>query len=246
MRAAVFGDIHGNLPALEAVLADVRRHAPDLLICLGDVAMTGPFPAECLHLVASLNGPVVMGNADAELLRPWPTFKPRGLPDERAIYELDAWSHAAVGELERGLVRTYQPTVDILPGVLAFHGSPESCTEVLNAETPEVRLSELRAEFGPAPRWIGGHTHRPLLRTLEGWHLLNPGSVGLPFELRNGVYLNVARAEYLLLDLLPGKGLGGGQVQFRQVPYPARLIQDGLRAARVPDAERWASDWVDA
>ncbi|WP_161880319.1 metallophosphoesterase family protein [Deinococcus alpinitundrae] len=242
MRAAIFGDIHGNLPALEAVLADLRRHAPDVLICLGDVAMTGPFPAECLHLVASLNCPVVMGNADAELLSPWPAFQPRGLPDEREIYELDGWSHAAVGERERRLVRTYQPTVDLLPGVLAFHGSPQSNTEVLNAETPEARLNELRAEFASASRWIGSHTHRPLLRTLEGWQLLNPGSVGLPFELRNGVYVNVARAEYLLLDRLGEHW----NAQFRQVAYPARAIQDGFRAARVPEAERWASDWVDA
>lgn len=241
MRAAIFGDIHGNLPALEAVLADLGRHAPDALICLGDVAMTGPWPNECLHLVASLNCPVVMGNADAALLSPWPAFQPRGLPDEREIYGLDGWSHAAVGETARELVRSYRPTVDALPGVLAFHGSPESNTEVLNAETPEARLSELRAGFGAVPLWIGGHTHRPLLRTLEGWQLLNPGSVGLPFELRNGVYVNVARAGYLLLDQ---RG-DNWSVQFRQVAYPARAIREGFRAARVPDAERWASDWVD-
>lgn len=241
MRAAIFGDIHGNLPALEAALADMRRHAPDVLLCLGDVAMTGPWPKGCLQAVAALDCPVIMGNADAELLRPWPAFQPRGLPDEREIYELDAWSHAAVGDPERALVRAYQLTLSPLPGLLAFHGSPESNTEVLNAEAPEARLAELRAEFGSDALWVGGHTHRPLLRTLDGWQLLNPGSVGMPFELRSGAYVNVARAEYLLLDTVGS----GWNTQFRQVAYPARLIQDGFRAAGVPHAERFASDWLD-
>ena len=147
-----------------------------------------------------------------------------------------------MGEPERELVRAYQPTVNALPGVLAFHGSPQSNTEVLNAETPEPRLSELRAAFGPALLWVGGHTHRPLLRTLEGWQLLNPGSVGMPFELRNGTYVNVARAEFLLLDQLPG----GWGVGFKRVAYPVEAIRGGLRAARVPHAERWALEWVDA
>ncbi|WP_181392087.1 metallophosphoesterase family protein [Deinococcus irradiatisoli] len=72
---------------------------------------------------------------------------------------------------------------------------------------------------------MGGHTHRPLLRTLEGWQLLNPGSVGMPFEQRNGAYLNVARAGYLLMDEVPD----GWSIQFRRRAYPARQIREGLR-----------------
>ena len=175
------------------------------------------------------------------MLNPWPAFVPRGLPDEREAYDLDAWSHAAVGESGRAIVRTFEPIVRPLPGVLAFHGSPASNTEVLDAGTDETRLSELRAEFGTEALWIGGHTHKPLLRTQGGWRLLNPGSVGMPFELRNGRSVNPARAHYLLLDELPG----GWNIQFCQVPYPARLIRDGFRASKVPPAERHASDWVD-
>ncbi|WP_420596052.1 metallophosphoesterase family protein [Deinococcus sp.] len=241
MRLAFFADIHGNLPTLEALQAELRQQAPDLLVCLGDVAMTGPFPNECLQAVAALDCAVVMGNADSELLRPWPDFKPRSLSDERELYDLDAWSHAAVGESGRAIVRTFEPMVRPVPGVLAFHGSPASNTEVLDAGTPEERLSELRDEFGSDSLWIGGHTHKPLLRTLDGWQLLNPGSVGLPFELRNGRYVSPARAHYLLLDEAPG----GWTVQFRQVPYPVERIREGLLTANVPHAGRWASDWVD-
>ena len=241
MRLAVFADIHGNLPALEALQADLRQQAPDALVCLGDVAMTGPFPNECLEALAAMNCPVVMGNADEALLRPWPDFKPRGLPDEQEIYDLDAWSHTEVSERGRAIVHTFEPIVRPLPGVLAFHGSPASNTEVLDAGTDEPRLAELRAEFGSDAVWIGGHTHKPLLRTQGGWRLLNPGSVGMPFKLRGGRFVNPPRAEYLLLDAVGSSW----DVQFRQVPYPVRLIQDGFRAAGVPHAERFASDWVD-
>ena len=241
MRLAVFGDIHGNLPALEALQADLKQQSPDLLVCLGDVAMTGPFPSECLEAVAAMNCSGVMGNADTALLHPWPAFVPRGLPDERELYDLDAWSHAAVGESGRAIVRTFEPTRRPLPGVLAFHGSPESNTEVLDAQTPESRLADLRGEFGSEAIWIGGHTHKPLLRTQGGWRLLNPGSVGMPFELRNGRYVNPARAHSLLLDMVGSDWT----IQFRQVAYPVKLIRDGFRMAKVPHAERWASDWLD-
>ncbi|TSA84654.1 metallophosphoesterase family protein [Deinococcus detaillensis] len=241
MRLAIFSDIHGNLPALEALLADLRTQAPDLLLCLGDVAMTGPFPNECLQAVAALGCGVVMGNADQALLEALPAFVPRGLPDEQEIYDLDAWSHAAVGDKEREWVRAYQPTLRPAPELLAFHGSPESNTEVLDAGTPQERLAQLRAEYGDAPLWIGGHTHRPLLRSLDGWTLLNPGSVGMPFELRNGHYVNLARADYLILDLVAGVF----QPQFRQVPYAARRVQDGFVAAKVPHAAKWVAEWVD-
>ena len=242
MRLAFFADIHGNLPALEALQAELRQQAPDLHICLGDVAMTGPFPNECLEAVAAMRCAVVMGNADSELLKPWPAFVPRGLPDERELYDLDAWSHAAVGETGRAIVRSFAPTLRPVPGILAFHGSPASNTEVLDAGTPETRLVELRGEFGAGSVWIGGHTHKPLLRTLDGWQLLNPGSVGLPFELRNGRYVSPARAHYLLLDETPG----GWMVQFRQVPYPVEHIREGFLTAKVPHAERWASAWLDS
>lgn len=241
MRVALFGDIHGNLPAFEALLADLKTQVPDLLLCLGDVAMTGPYPNECLQSVAALGCGVVMGNADQALLEPLPALVAHGLPDEQEIYDLDAWSHAAVGEKERELVRAYQPTLRPVLELLAFHGSPANDTEVLNAGTPQERLTELRAEYGGAPLWIGGHTHRPLLRNLDGWALLNPGSVGMPFERRNGHYVNPARADYLVVDVVAG----GHQLQFRQVPYAAGAVQDGFLAAKVPHAAKWVSDWVD-
>lgn len=234
MRLAVFGDIHGNLPAFEAALNDIRGQSPDALLCLGDVAAMGAWPRECIQLLASLDCPVVLGNADEDMLKPRP-FEVRGFPDEREIYDLDEWGRAQLTEVEIGLLKRYRPTVE-LSGLLAFHGSPEQCRESIGAATSDERLAELRATFGTHAVWVGGHTHAPLLRTLNGWRLLNPGSVGLTFEKRGGRYVNTSRAEYLILD--------GDDVQFRRAGYDVKAVQAGILERRMPYAEWWAGAWV--
>ncbi|WP_293915414.1 metallophosphoesterase family protein [Deinococcus sp.] len=235
MRLAIIADIHGNLPALDAVLADIKGQAPDALLCLGDVAGMNAWPAECIQLLYAAGAYTVLGNADEDALNPKP-FAPRGLfPDEREIYDLDEWGRLQLGEAELTLLRGYQPVIE-LPNLLAFHGSPESCRESIGAETPEAQLDELRFRFGQHPVWVGGHTHAPLLRSLGGWRLLNPGSVGLAYERRGERYINLSRAEYLVID--------GEQVQFRRVPYDVRAVQAGIRERGMPHAEWWAGEWV--
>lgn len=234
MRLAVFGDIHGNLPAFEAVLADIRAQSPDALLCLGDVAADGAWPRECIQLLASLNCPVVLGNADEDMLRPQP-FQARGFPDEQKIYDLDEWGREQLTAAELEHLRGYRNTVE-LPGLLAFHGSPESCRESIGATTPEERLTELRSAFGSQAVWTGGHTHAPLLRSLDGWRLLNPGSVGLAYEKRGDRYMNISRAEYLILD--------GDDVQFRRVAYDVQAVRTGILERKMPHAEWWAREWV--
>lgn len=239
MRLAVFGDIHGNLPALRAALADMWAQGAEAFVCLGDVAMDGPQPAECVGLVRELGCPVVRGNADREMLdAPFP-FVTRGFPDEREIYEIGQWSATQLAEAERESLRDYQKTVS-LPDLLCFHGSPERDNEVLDAATPTSRLEELRGQFPAVPVWMGGHTHKPLLRTVDGWTLLNPGSVGLPFEKRGEVYVNLAYAEYLLLD----KVRGGWQPTFRRVFYDVQDIQNAVRQSGMPHADWVAGSWV--
>ncbi|MCP2015593.1 putative phosphodiesterase [Deinococcus sp. HSC-46F16] len=237
MRLAVFGDIHGNLPALHAALADMRAQGADAYLCLGDVALGGVWPRECLAEVAALGCPVVRGNADRLLLEPLQPFSPRGFPDEEKLHEIDAWGYAQLTPIDRSLVVSCLPLVE-LPGLLGFHGSPERDDETLGAQTPEARLEALRATSGQHPIWVGGHTHKPLLRTLDGWTLLNPGSVGLPYERRGDRYVNLAQASYLLLG-------SAGQVTFRTVPYDVRAVQEGILASGVPHAEWLAAEWVE-
>ena len=234
MRLAVFGDIHGNLPAFEAVLNDIQTQSPDSLLCLGDVAADGAWPRECIQLLASLNCQGVLGNADEDMLRPQP-FQARGFPDEQKICDLDEWGREQLTGAELELLRGYRDTVE-LPGLLAFHGSPQSCRESIGATTVEERLAELRAKFGKQAIWVGGHTHAPLLRNLDGWRLLNPGSVGLAYEKRGDRYVNVSRAEYLILDV--------GDVQFRRLTYDVGAVQAGILKRKMPHAEWWAGEWV--
>ena len=233
-RLAVFGDIHGNLPAFEAVLKDIRAQSPDALLCLGDVAATGAWPRECLQLLATLNCQVVMGNADEDMIKPQP-FEVKGFPDEREIYDLDKWCLLQLTWKELNQIRKFKPSLT-LPHLLAFHGSPADCREVIGADTSAERLEELRAQHGQQAVWIGGHTHAPLLRTLGGWRLLNPGSVGLAYEKRGDGYVNVSRAEYLLLD---GQG-----VQFRRVPYDVEAVRAGILGSGMPHGKWWAGEWV--
>ena len=234
MRLAVFGNIHGNLPAFEALLNDIQAQSPDSLLCLGDVAADGAWPRECIQLLASLNCPMVLGNADEDMLRPQP-FQTRGFPDEQKICDLAKWGREQLTGAELELLRGYRDTVE-LPGLLAFHGSPQSCRESIGATTPEERLAELRAKFAKQAIWIGGHTHAPLLRNLAGWRLLNPGSVGLAYEKRGERYLNISRAEYLILER--------DEVQFRRVAYDVKAVQAWIREQKMPHAEWWAGEWV--
>ena len=239
MRLAVFGDIHGNLPALSAALNDMRAQRAESLVCLGDVAMDGPWPAQCVQRVAQLGCPVVSGNADRELLTPeWP-FTPRGLPDEREMHDIGEWSAAQLSGADREVVRSYARTVQIAD-VLCFHGSPARDDEEITEHTPVARLDELRAVFGTQSVWIGGHTHRALHRELDGWQLLNPGSVGLPFEKRGDRYVNLAHAEYVLLDRVEGQW----EPTFRRVGYDVEDIRRGILACGMPHARWAAAEWV--
>ncbi|MFC4425283.1 metallophosphoesterase family protein [Deinococcus navajonensis] len=239
MRVAIFGDLHGNLPALTAALSDLHTQAPDALVCLGDVAMDGPWPGDCVDRIAALGCPVVRGNADRMLLEPPASFRARGFPDERALHDISEWSKTQLSTAQRMLVSAYRALVE-LPDLLCFHGSPERDTEELGPATPRLRWDTLRAQHGTHLGWTGGHTHRAGHLQQNGWAYINPGSVGLPFEQRGDRYVNVARAEYLLLDRSPD----GWLPTFRRVPYALRDLQRGMLASGMPHAGWLAAEWV--
>nr|WP_249039043.1 metallophosphoesterase family protein [Deinococcus radiopugnans] len=183
---------------------------------------------------------MVSGNADRQTLEAPQPLQPRSFPDEQEIHDIGQWSAAQLTETERDTLRSFVPSVE-REDLLCFHGSPARDDEVLDAGTPAERLEELRAEYGQQSIWIGGHTHQPLLRSLNGWRLLNPGSVGLPFEKRGGKYVNPARAESLLLDWTEGDWA----VTFRRVPYPLAPLKEGILASGMPHARWLAAEWVE-
>ena len=180
---AIFGDIHGNLEALEAVLADVKKTGVGELVCLGDVASFGPQPRETLRRVQALKCPVVMGNADWELLDASTRETLKTL--DTTFFDIASWCAEQLAEEDRAFIRrTFKPTVRLTLenlSILCFHGSPRSYNDVIVATTPAETLAELFQER--APLMFGGHTHTQLLRRFGEVTFINPGSVGLPFEL---------------------------------------------------------------
>lgn len=239
MKLATFGDVHGNLAALEAILEDAEAAGADRFVCLGDVASFGPQPRETLARIKALGCPVVMGNADWELLDV-PT-REMLKTSSATFFDIVSWCAEQLTDEDRDFIRTFQKTVrlelDGLP-ILCVHGSPTSYNDEIVATTPNETLAELFQER--APLMFGGHTHVQVLRRYEDLVFVNPGSVGLPFErLPDGRVRNPARAEYALLEVSRGQP----NITFRRVPYDVRTLLEAVRTSGMPHADVWSAAW---
>jgi putative phosphoesterase len=171
MRVAVLCDIHGNLHALDAVLAEVEREEVDAVVLGGDVAW-GPSPAETMERLRALGEWVlwVRGNADRDP-GDWAAER---LGDERVRFL-------------RGLPDTQRLDVDGLGPTLFCHGSPRSDEEMITAVSSESRLREILE--GVTERVVVcGHTHHQFDRVVEGIRVVNAGSVGMAYEGRPGAH----------------------------------------------------------
>ncbi len=179
MRLAVVSDIHGNLPALKAVIADIGARGADAIVNLGD-SVAGPlWPSETADYLAALALPTVRGNHDRWM---WDT-EANSLPDA------DRFARAALSIEQRRALHILPPTIDIGQDILATHGTPtDDCTFL----TEEVYLDRMipaardtvRDRLGAATSRavvLCGHSHRQSVTQLPGGPLiLNPGSVGCP------------------------------------------------------------------
>jgi predicted phosphodiesterase len=233
MRVAVISDIHGNLHALEAVLADVDAERPEAIWCLGDLVGYGPRPNECTLLVARRAAVCLIGNHDLGVTGAidLDDFSPDAATAAR-------WTQEVLDERAGAYLRGLTPT-ETLEGAELFHASPRDPVweYVLSAEAAYDAL-----DLTSAPIVLVGHSHVALAIALTGdtltgglapdgttldltsgrW-LLNPGSVGQP---RDGD----PRAAYLWLDLERMSAL------FRRVPYPIEETQRELRERGLPES----------
>jgi predicted phosphodiesterase len=183
MRVAALADVHGNAPALAAVLAEVEREAPDLVVFCGDLTW-GSLPGETIALVRSFEIPVrfVRGNA------------------ERALLELQAgevaeptareqWMLAQHGEEDLAWLGSFESTVTVdvdgLGPTCFCHGSPRSDEECVTERTPTRRVREFMADRDERVV-VTAHVHLQYDRMADGVRLVGPGSVGLPYEGRAG------------------------------------------------------------
>jgi predicted phosphodiesterase len=212
MRVAALYDVHGNLPALEAVLAEVPDDAA--IVSGGDV-FSGPMPAETLARLRGLGPRVsfVRGNADRDL----------GPYDER-WRERYEWMLAQLSADEWALAEAWPPTVtlevDGLGKTLFCHGTPRSDLEAITAITSEERLREILSGVSQ-PTVVCGHTHHQFDRRIDGTRVVNAGSIGMPYEGRPGAYWAL---------------LGPG-VELRRTEYDLDAAVDAIRATSYPEPE---------
>jgi len=238
MRLGIISDIHGNLLALEAVLDELEREAPDRLICLGDV-VAGPRAHEALARVRELGCPVIMGNWDAWSVDGMP--EPSNTVEER-LYDLGAfWAEQLEGD-DREFIRTFVPRIELdldETRLLCFHGSPRSYDHWIVATTPDPEVAEM-LDGVAAPVLVGGHTHLQMVRRYEDLLFVNPGSVGMPFELWSPEAVQIApRAEYAVLSVEDG----AFAVDLRRTGYDVKgHLRAGLDSG-MPHADWWAASW---
>ena len=241
MRIVLLSDIHGNLFALEAVLTALAQTSIDQLVCLGDVALFGPQPREVLARMEALACPVVMGNTDAWALDP----QPLSVRDEQSVFihAIESWGAAQLGETERSYILTFQPTVELTLSddltLLGYHGSPHSYHDLLVATTPDTEVASLIGDQ-QALVLAGGHTHAQYVRRYRNKWLLNPGSVGLPYEiLPDGAERNSPWAEYALVE----GTTSGVTIALCRVFYDVAPLLAVAKASGMPYAEWWCKDW---
>jgi len=227
MRIAILSDIHGNLTAFEAVLADMRQMAPDQILHGGDLADSGSSPAQIVDCIRDLGWPGVMGNTDEMLVRPESLEEfasQSSAPVElwASIREIAAATREALGRERLEWLRNL-PLVVQNPPIALVHASPDSCWR---APTSEALDSELESIYGSLaePFVVYGHTHRPFFRPVDGlrWTLINTGSVGLSYD-------GDPRASYLLLD--------GDHPTIRRVEYDLARELAALERCGLPGAE---------
>jgi predicted phosphodiesterase len=185
MRIAVLNDIHGNLPALDAVLAEVDQAGVDAIVVGGDLVW-GPMPGETLDRLAALDDRArfVMGNADRDVVEAFD----RDAPDHDAV---SSYCAARISAAQRDFLAGLAPTVvldvDGLGETLFCHGSPRSDTERITTVTPDARLRRIVEGVGQS-LVVCGHTHRQFDRRIEAWRVVNAGAVGLPYEGRAAAF----------------------------------------------------------
>jgi len=240
-RIGLISDIHGNLLALDAVLAELEQDDLDGLICLGDVAV-GPQPREALARVRGLDCPVVMGNWDAWFLeRPPPPQDEIGM----LLHEINAFWADQLDDDDLAYMRSFVPQTELPLGngetALCFHGSPSSYDDFIFATTPDEELRHMLGD-AQATLMIGGHAHLQLLRRFEQILFVNPGSVGLPFSDWWPNRVRIApRAEYGVLVHDEGRL----HIELRRTTYDVEALLRLSLESGMPHARWWADSWTD-
>jgi predicted phosphodiesterase len=226
MRVAALYDIHANLPALEAVIADVRRAGVDQIVVGGDV-VPGPMPRETIEYLLALDIPVqfIEGNGDRDVLARMRGVEPLSVPAE--FRDAIAWNATELQPEFEPLLAGWPQILRLsLPGlgdVLFCHATPRSDNEIFTRLTPEPRLVPIFGRLNVVVA-VCGHTHMQFDRLVGQTRVVNAGSVGMPFG-DPGAY-------WLLI---------GPDVQLRRTRYDLAAAAARIRRTSYPQAEEFAA-----
>jgi putative phosphoesterase len=217
-KVALISDIHGNLPALEAVVKDARKSGLEIFLNAGDAVGFGIYPSEVIQALQAPMFLSVVGNVDLEVLEQLRIAKGNRNEDfqEPAINELSRKDAQYLRSLPKELRLGIEGK-----RVLVTHGSPDSVEEHIYPDSPEERLREI-ASAASADIIVTGHTHLQMNRSVDGVTFVNPGSVGRPV---NGE----PKAEYAVLTLNPLS------VEFRKVNYDIEVLANDMRKRSMPE-----------
>jgi putative phosphoesterase len=228
MRIAIISDIHGNLTALEAVIADLRRTAPDLVIHGGDLIVGGPRSAEVIDRIRDLDWPGVYGNAEEMLWNPARVSEMLHAPHLQQIRDSvlahtipDALS--AIGEERLAWLRTL-PLRWSDGNLTVVHATPDDVWSIAPATASDEQLEEIFATLGAA-HVVYGHIHHPFIRQLATFTLTNSGAVSQSYD-------GDRRAAYALVD--------DAHVEIRRIDYDVEAEIRLLLASRDPFARSTA------
>lgn len=229
MRVAALYDIHGNLPALEAVLQEMAQANVDQVVVGGDV-VAGPMPRETLACLLNLALPVqfIEGNADREVLAQMTGTNAGAVPE--AVQEITRWVVRQLQSEHVRLLTTWPASRRIeisgLGEVLFCHATPRSDTEIFTRLTPEDRLRPFFEGLN-VPLVVCGHTHMQFDRKIGTIRVVNAGSVGMPY--------GKAGAHWLLL---------GPTLEFRRTHYDLGQAAARILATDYPQAQDFAANNV--
>jgi predicted phosphodiesterase len=234
LRVVLLSDIHGNLVALDAVLDDIARQGPfDAMVVAGDLVWAGPWPAQVVDRVRSLDAAVIQGNTDAYF-----NYGPDDPPEdkqEKSFAPLVSWMAEQLGPERVGYLvgLPFAHRLSAEPGhdLLVVHANPKDEQRAIGPEMSEAELDEL---LGPveACDWdvlAFGHLHVPYARPWRGRILVDVASAGLPMD-------GDERAAYAILTW---DGTGW-HAEHRRVPYEMAAVVNEMRSSGMPRGKHFA------
>jgi putative phosphoesterase len=235
-RIAVVSDIHGNIPALESVLADMQNHPVDAVFNLGD-HLSGPlWPKETAQFLMDQDWVQVQGNHDHNII----------ILDPEDQIPSDQYTSQCIDNTVKEWLHSLPPLIQLSEGFALFHGSPANRTEYVTEEvdhgaahlaSPSVIQSRLSGV--DAKVFLCGHSHIPrIIQLPEGAWIINPGSVGLQayddtYPALHVVEMGSPDAYYMIMEKMPA----GWKVESIAVPYDYHLAADQARKNHRPDWE---------